>query len=103
MKTLLERYIECSDRYIDACHGAVYMDLGRGIVLNDEDPAKALDKAGKALSQAAKAKGVDTRELNEHIIMFISANVSSKISNKEAAKELVELRVQRLKILLGIK
>ena len=100
MKTLLERYIECSDRYIDVCHG---MDLDRGIVLNDEDPAKALDKAGKALSQAAKAKGVDTRELNEHIIMFISANVSSKISNKEAAKELVELRVQRLKILLGIK
>lgn len=30
MKTLLERYIECSDRYIDAFHGAVYMDLDRG-------------------------------------------------------------------------
>ncbi|WAE77555.1 hypothetical protein vBEcoMWL3_00670 [Escherichia phage ph0021] len=40
MKALLERYIECSDRYIDACNGAVYMDLDRGVVLNDEDPAK---------------------------------------------------------------
>ncbi|HBU6287410.1 TPA: hypothetical protein MC469_004999 [Escherichia coli] len=103
MKTLLENYIKCSNNYIDSCQGAVYVDMDRGIVLNDEDPAKALDKAGKALSKAAKAKGVDTRELNEHIIMFISANVSSKISNKEAAKDLVESRVQLLKILLGIK
>lgn len=76
--------------------------MDRGIVLNDEDSAKALDKAGKALSKAAKAKGVDIREFNEHI-MFISANVGSKISNKEAAKDLVESRVQLLKILLGIK
>ncbi|AHY83421.1 hypothetical protein e112_233 [Escherichia phage vB_EcoM_112] len=104
MKTLLENYIKCSNNYIDSCQGAVYVDMDRGIVLNDEDPAKALDKAGKALSKAAKAKGVDIRELNEHIIiMFISANVSSKISNKEAAKDLVESRVQLLKILLGIK
>ena len=106
MKELLENYIKCSDNYIDSCHGAVYLDLDRGLVMNDEDPAKALDDAGKALRKAAKAQGIDMRELKEHLIMFISANTRRKSSNKAVAElneGRVELRIQLLKTLLGIK
>lgn len=105
MKELLENYIKCSDNYIDSCHGAVYVDLGCGIVLNDEDPAKALDRAGKALRQAAMANGVDMRELKEHLIMFISANTSRKTrpNMAEYYEERVATRIKLLEIILGIK
>ena len=42
MKTLLERYIECSDRYIDVCHE------NASSISEDIEHAKALDDAGKA-------------------------------------------------------
>ena len=106
MKALLECYIECSDRYIDACHGAVYMDLDRGIVLNDEDPAKALDDAGKALRKEAKARGLDMYQLKNHMIKFISSNVRSKSANQTMAKLYKgwrEHNIRILKVFLGIK
>ncbi|QAX99975.1 hypothetical protein EcWhh1_43 [Escherichia phage EcWhh-1] len=106
MKELLENYIKCSDNYIDSCHNVVYVDLGRGIVLNDEDPAKALDKAGKALRQAAKEKGLDMAQLKHHMIKFISSNVSSKSNNKATAelyKGRRELNIRILEVFLGIK
>lgn len=106
MKELLENYIKCSDNYIDSCNSAVYLDLDRGLVLNGEDPAKALDNAGKALRKAAKVQGVDMGELKNHLIMFISANTRRKSSNKAVAElneGRVELRIQLLKTLLGIK
>lgn len=106
MKTLLERYIKCSDRYIDACNGAVYMDLDRGVVLNDEDPAKALDDAGKALRKEAKVRGLDMYQLKNHMIKFISSNVQSKSVNQSTAelyKERSEHNIRILEVFLGIK
>ncbi|ANH50354.1 hypothetical protein BI043_gp185 [Escherichia phage UFV-AREG1] len=106
MKTLLERYIECSDRYIDACNGAVYMDLDRGVVLNDEDPAKALDDAGKALRKEAKVRGLDMYQLKNHMIKFISSNVQSKSANQSTAelyKGRREHNIRILEVFLGIK
>ncbi|AUV63355.1 hypothetical protein Sf25_gp75 [Shigella phage Sf25] len=106
MKTLLEHYIECSDRYIDACNGAVYMDLDRGVVLNDEDPAKALDDAGKALRKEAKARGLDMYQLKNHMIKFISSNVQSKSVNQSTAelyKGRREHNIRILEVFLGIK
>lgn len=97
MKTLLERYIECSDHYIDACHGAV---------LNDEDPAKALDDAGKALQKEAKAHGLDMYQLKNHMIKFISSNVQSKSVNQstvELYKGRREHNIRILEVFLGIK
>lgn len=52
MKTLLERYIECSDRYIDICHKST------SSISEDIEHAKALDDAGKALRKEAKARGL---------------------------------------------
>lgn len=106
MKTLLECYIECSDRYIDACNGAVYMDLDRGVVLNDEDHAKALDDAGKALRKEAKVRGLDMYQLKNHMIKFISSNVQSKSVNQSTAelyKERREHNIRILEVFLGIK
>lgn len=99
MKELLENYIKCSDHYVGLCRGLKLSE-------HDEDAAQALDNAGKALRKAAKAQGVDTGELNKHLIMFISANVHRKTSNKDVAahyEERAELRIQLLKTLLGIK
>lgn len=99
MKELLENYIKCSDRYADLCRGLKISE-------HDEDAAKVLDNAGKALRKAAKAQGVDMAELKKHLIMFISANISRRSSNKAVAKsgeERTELRIHLLKTLLGIK
>ncbi|BBI57576.1 hypothetical protein KIT01_228 [Escherichia phage KIT01] len=99
MKELLENYIKCSDNYVDLCYGLKISE-------HDEDAAEVLDNAGKALRKAAKAQGVDMGELKKHLIMFISANVHRKTSNKDVAayyEGRVELRIQLLKTLLGIK
>ena len=99
MKELLENYIKCSDNYVDLCYGLKISE-------HDEDAAEVLDNAGKALRKAAKAQGVDMAELKKHLIMFISANTHRKSRNKAVAelyKGRVELRIQLLKTLLGIK
>lgn len=99
MKTLLETYIQRSDEYVDLCRG---LKLGE----RDENAAEALDKAGKALRQAAKAKGLDTAQLKNHMIKFISSNVSSKSINKnvaEISKDRRELNIRILEAFLGIK
>lgn len=99
MKELLENYIKCSDNYVDLCYGLKISE-------HDEDAAEVLDNAGKALRKAAKAQGVNMGELKNHLIMFISANTHRKSSNKAVAElneGRVELRIQLLKTLLGIK
>ncbi|QAU03672.1 hypothetical protein [Escherichia phage AnYang] len=99
MKELLENYIKCSDNYVDLCYGLKISE-------HNEDAAQVLDNAGKALRKAAKAQGVDMGELKKHLIMFISANTRRKSDNKAVAElneGRVELRIQLLKTLLGIK
>lgn len=99
MKELLENYIKCSDHYVDLCHGLKISE-------HDEAAGQALDDAGKALRKAAKAQGLDMRELKEHLIMFISANTRRKSSNKAVAElneERVATRIKLLEIILGIK
>jgi hypothetical protein len=99
MKELLANYIKCSDHYVDLCYGLKISE-------HDEAAGQALDNAGKALRKAAKAQGVDMRELKEHLIMFISANTHRKSSNKAVAgyyEERVAMRIKLLEIILGIK
>ena len=81
MKTLLERYIECSDRYIDICHKST-----SSISEDIEHANKALDDAGKALRKEAKARGLDMYQLKNHMIKFISSNVQSKSVNQSTAE-----------------
>lgn len=99
LEPLLKNYIKCSDHYVDLCYGLKISE-------HDEVAGQALDNAGKALRKAAKAQGVDMGELKNHLIMFISANTRRKSSNKAVAElneGRVELRIQLLKTLLGIK
>lgn len=100
MKTLLERYIECSDRYIDVCRENV------SSISEDIEHAKALDDAGKALRKEAKARGLDMHQLKNHMIKFISSNVQSKSVNQSTAelyKERREHNIRILEVFLGIK
>lgn len=99
MKTLLENYIKRSDEYIDICRGTSLDNC-------DEDAAKALDEAGKALRKAAKEKGMDLQQLKSHMIKFISSNVRSKSINKNVAeinKDRREHNIRILETFLGIK
>lgn len=97
MKKLLEKYIKCSNAYVDSYSNPP------GVSIN---PAKDVDDAGKTLRKAAKEKGFNLKELNDYLIKFISSNVHRKTDVKSVAKHYEErnkIDIQNLKDFLGVK